>query len=130
MSAVDTRLLDTLQKTLDNPPTGDFSNWLHKDEPKQEFLWALASLRESVNPGVIRYIMQYAYQAGLNSSPATADSAQSESGAGVVGGEDCEHDNVFVHLPDHTSPHNQFECIDCGKVSLDPFYPMFQDERI
>ncbi len=59
--------LRSLLERSAKPESDEFRNWLHKPEPMQEFRWGidiLSDFREANVPGVVRYLMQYAYQAG------------------------------------------------------------------
>lgn len=69
-----TPLRAALQKTVDNPPTPDFSNWLHQKGPMSEYMTSLYSLQENgANPGLVRYLMQYSYQSGFADGHSSAE---------------------------------------------------------
>ena len=53
---------ELLEKSLETPSEA-FNNWLN-GEGKGEFIWALQALNTD-QPGIVRYIMQYAFQAGM-----------------------------------------------------------------
>jgi hypothetical protein len=64
-------VIDLLEKTAEMPPNPDFSNWLHQEGPKTEFITMLRLMgSQPVTPGMLRYCFQYAYQAGFRDGAA------------------------------------------------------------
>lgn len=69
-NTIDTSLKAQLEKTVALAPSAEFNNWLNQDGPKNEYIEMLHAMRDhGAQPGSVRYLMQYAFQAGLALRP-------------------------------------------------------------
>lgn len=119
-----------------------FNNWLNQEPNKSEFLWSWQTIRnQGATPGMVRYLMQYAFQGGQTCSnePSHEDSGSSGSLPEVFHFQDIPFATCSVCgcVTEHTRVEDPelridgYACRVCDELNVNDFveYP-FNGERV